>query len=479
MNEINQVFRSTSGPDGKISALSSFNIGGEAKLTITNRNYIPFIMNITVLDEPSDVMIDPVSLMYSPIRPSEGTPLSVHATVRNVGGRDLTGVTVSIFSEEITDISDELPPSIGTTVVDIPRSGSVDVSFEIYPLRSWTGIWFVAIPMPDEIKISNNIAFIEIPINARPKFIPGPYLELEEDPQIPAFFNISKDVFDPDNDLLTFILMEGAPNWIILHPNGTLEVMPPLNWSGIITIQVKVTDGLSSDTTEIGFFIRSKNDAPALVHIDPFYSAVADSPFTLRLDIFDAEGDDVDVEIISQLDQLILIGNILRFVPYSEDIGSFDVELILTDSTGANRSYNFIIEVLGPSDSLYFTEPSIHLPNAYIGEEYSYTVNVGGELAEGAVFSSNSSLILIDNNTGEIRFKPEESDQGEHWPRITVKSGNVTISRSFIIKVEKKEERVPDFVFWALGIGIVVLIAIIIGLYLWSGPSLEQYGLEE
>jgi hypothetical protein len=85
---------------------------------------------------------------------------------------------------------------------------------------------------------------------------------------------------------------------------------------------------------------------------------------------------------------------------------------------------------------------------------------------------------VIDPTSGEITFRPGEGDKGEHWVKITVTSGNVTVSRSFIIEV-KEEEGISDIVFWALGIGIILVIALVIGLYLWSGPTVEQYGLEE
>ncbi len=473
------VFTSTTGPDGTIQAWSQFPTGGTAVLTITHKNYLPRFMNITILDEPADVMVDQDSISYSPNRPSEGAVLNISATIRNMGGRDLTGVTISLFSEEILDPGSPLPPSLGDKTIDLPVGGSMDVYFDIDPLRSWDGIWIVAVPQMDEVQIDNNIGSIVIPINARPRFLPSQYFELEEDPAGPVFFDLVPSVFDPDMTSLNFSLQEGVPTWITLDPNGTLEVSPPTNWTGIITVGVKVSDGLSYDMAEIDLFISSKNDAPALLQLKPIYHAVVDSPFTMRLDMIDAEGDEVDVKIISDLEKLTFSGNVVRFVPYPEDIGTYEVRLLLTDAFGANRSYTFTIVVTGPSEKLYFTEPSVHLPTAYVDKDYSYTINVGGDLSNNTKFSSNSSWINIDEDTGEITFSPDGSRKGEHWVKITITSGNVTISRSFILDVEDEKGIIPNSVFWALGIGIILLLAIIIGLYLWSGPSIQQYGLEE
>jgi hypothetical protein len=471
------VFTAVTGPDGKAEVWTEFTAGASGKVTVTNRNTIPHIMNITILDQPANLMVDPASLSFSPNRPSEGKPLNITGTVKNIGGKDLTDVTVSLFSGEITDITD-LPESIETIVVDIPIDGSADIQFEVLPLRSWEKVWIVAHPILDEIQFEDNIAVLDVPVNARPRFFPTQYYELEEDDPGPVLFNLSKNVFDPDDDPLTFSLEEGAPNWIELTSNGTLIVIPPRNWTGIMTLDVKVSDGLAFDETQIDIFVTPVNDAPALVEIQPHYDAVVDSPFTLRIDIFDAEGDEVDVQLISDDLQLSFIGNLIRFVPYPEDIGAHEVELVITDVLGANRSYTFTIEVSEPSQKLYFTQPSVHLPTAYVGKSYSHTIGIDGDLADGAEFSVNSSLVTIDQATGEITFKPTSDDIGEHWIKVTVTNGNVTITKSFILEIEE-EKGIPNAVFWALGIGIVLLIAIIIGLYLWSGPSVEQYGLEE
>ena len=154
------------------------------------------------------------------------------------------------------------------------------------------------------------------------------------------------------------------------------------------------------------------------------------------------------------------------------------MEIVITDLLGANRTYHFTMDIKGPSDQLYFTEPSIHLPTAYVGKDYSYKISIGGDLSDSAMFSSNSSFIEIDPNTGEITFEPDNDDKGEHWVKITVTNGNVTVSRSFIISIEEESE-ISNVVFYALGAGILLVIALIIGLYLWSGPAVEQYGLEE
>ncbi|MGA1873897.1 MAG: C25 family cysteine peptidase [Thermoplasmatota archaeon] len=472
------VHVSATGPDGKVSAWSDFSSGGSAKLTITHRNYLPYITNITVLDEPANVRIDPSSIEYSPSNPSESLPLNVTVTVENSGGRDLDGLSIALFSEEVTDLRGDLPEALDLAELDLERGSSTKVVLSADPVRSWKRLWVAALPPDDEVNLGDNIASIEIRVNARPRFLPYPYLELSEDPEGPVIFDLEPGVFDPDGNVLYFELLEGSPEWITLNTNGTLVVRPPQNYTGIVSIKVRVTDGLAQDTTSVDILVSSENDPPALIDLLPGYRAIVDTPFSLRLNIIDAEGDDVSVQVLGGPAQFKPAGDIIRFVPYEEDIGNYSVRIIVTDSLGANRTYLVDLEILGPSERLYFTEPSMHLPAARVGSRYSHRIGIDGDLAENAVFSVNSTLIGIDPETGALSFTPGDGDKGTHWIKVTVTSGDVSISRSFILEVEE-ERSVPSWIVWGLMIGIIALVVVIVGLYLWSGPRLEQYGLEE
>ncbi|MBN1389069.1 MAG: hypothetical protein JXA22_00320 [Candidatus Thermoplasmatota archaeon] len=478
MEASGEVFISTTGPDGKVEVSSSFTEAGSARVTLTGKNYIPYVLNITVLEEPANVRVDPLSLGYSPDNPTESAQLNITATVVNIGGRDIEGLTVVLLSESVADLRGDLPEVLDQVEADIPRGAATDVVFRTMPLRSWNRLWVAAIPPLDEINLEDNMASLEIDVNARPRFLPYPYLELQEDPGGPVVFDLGPGVFDPDDDILFFSLSGEAPEWITMLENGTLIVLPPENYTGILSLSIGVSDGQASDSTTIDLLISSRNDPPALMDLLPYYRAYVDSPFSLRLDLFDAEGDEVSVEILGAPALFRLVGDTIRFVPYSEDIGNYTVTLKLTDPLGANRSYTIVLEIAPPIHRLFFTEPSVHLPPATVGKGYSYRIGVGGDLASGAVFSSNSTLIHIDGSTGVLTFKPESKHRGEHWIRITATNGNVSITRSFIIQVEK-EDTIPAGVYWGLGAGIILLVALIVGLYLWSGPRVEQYGLEE
>ncbi|MBN1538624.1 MAG: cadherin-like domain-containing protein [Candidatus Thermoplasmatota archaeon] len=478
MEGTGEIFTSSTGPGGVSETRATFTEGGTAMVTVTRKNYIPNVLNITVLDEPANVRIDPLSIEYTPALPTEGAPLNVTATITNPGGRDIEGLIVVLLSESLDDLRGELPEILDQVEIDIGQGADAEVIFGTMPMRSWKRLWVAALPPDDEVNLEDNIASIPIDVNARPRFLPFPYLELIEDPEEPVVFDLEPSVFDPDEDILDFSLIENVHGWITLNSNGTLVVDPPENFSGIVSINVEVSDGLASDSTTFELLISSCNDAPAIMDIRSNYRAYVDSTFSLHLELFDAEGDEISIEIKGAPDQFRLVGSTIRFVPYIEDVGNYTITLVLTDPMGANRSYRFVLEIAASMQRLYFTEPSLHLPRATVGKGYTHQIGIGGDLAEGAAFNSNSSIFPIDSTTGELRFTPKSEHTGEHWIRITVTNGDVSITRSFVLQVVEQEGIHPG-IYWGLGAGMVILVAIVIGLYLWSGPAVEQYGLEE
>lgn len=478
MEGTNEVFTGTTGPDGKASVPTAFSTGGTARVTVTSRNHLPLISEIEVEDEPVDVTLVQGSLGYTPVRPTEDSLMTITATVENTGASVEGNITVSLYDVEVTDPSSYLPSEITNSSVSLSGSEPSTVSFEVFPLRSWKRLWVLVKPSFGEIDLSDNIAFIDVEINARPRFLPTGPFEVREDPEEPGRMDLRTIVFDPDQQTLQFQLVEGAPKWITIQDDFYLTVSPPLNFSGIVSVGLRVWDGLAKDSTTIDVFISSVNDPPAIIDLAPGYRAVVDSPFTLRLDIIDAEGDEVEVRIESDIPSLTVTGNMIRFVPYMGDVGEHPVIIELEDTLGANTTYAFILEVVPSGDRLYFIEPSMHLPDAYVSSRYSHEVGIEGALSSTAVFEDNTTLFDIDPQTGTISFSPSEEDVGEHWIKITVKSGNVTISRSYVLEV-RESRNMPSWIFFGLGAGMVILLVAFIGFYLWSGTKMEQYGLEE
>ncbi|MFW3146628.1 MAG: C25 family cysteine peptidase [Thermoplasmatota archaeon] len=485
----NQVFSGLTGPDGRIDLETDFffsypGVTGPGirnlTLTATARNKLPVTdIEITLLEQAPNIRAVPGSIVVSPEFPTEGSVITITGQFENIGVSNIQHAVVELHSYiwEGPEGGAGMEPE-DTLTVSIPAGSIANITFEIEPLRSWTGITIAARRVGAELDISDNYATLPLHINSRPRFLPFDLIEMEEDSQSPRELNLTSYVFDPDPDDLVFTLDPGSPDWITITGGDLLRITPPPNWSGLISVNLHVTDGSAEDAAGFDLYVTPVNDPPVLMGLMEAYTAYVDSPFSLRLETLDVEGDEVNISFTSDIQSLYLSGNTLKFVPYDSDVGLHELAITIADTNGANSTYQTQIDVKEAQSRLYFTEPSLHLPDALIGESYSYRLKVGGDLAARAVFTDNTTLFDIDPASGLIEFNPRAEDKGEHWVKITVTSGNTTITRSFLLNV-REQSSTSTLWYWVLGGGIVILLAVIIGLYLWSGRELEQYGLEE
>ena len=474
------VSSNRTGPDGLVEIGADFASSGAIRLTVTANGYLPSMQNMTAIEAPLDLEVLSDDITISPGILTEGMDMTISAKVVNLRGQAVDGVRVMVFSGKIPSEHLKWPAPMAEMTVDIPSTGFAMISLTASPSRSWSFVTVAVEYQVDEVNIENNIAFRSVKVNAAPAFYLPPFLEMEEDPESPATVDLVEFVFDPDNasEELTFREIEQHPSWITLDQGGILSAEPPENWTGTVSFKVLVTDGLASGEKDVRVIVDPVNDPPALLGVKGAYIATVDQLFSVTLYPIDAEGDAVTINYTSDLANLTVSSDTLRFVPYPGDEGVHLVNITTSDSHGGSRNYTLEILVVGSSDLLFFTEPSLHLPDAWEGRDYTYKVSVGGDLAGGAVFSDNTTLFDIDPETGEVEFKPGPEDVGEHWIRIDVTSGNVTISRSFTLDVRQPRE-IPSSIYWILGGAMALVLLLMALVYLWAGPPVEQYGLEE
>ena len=477
MNSTGQSFHSRTGPDGYAEIATRFSSGGGAEITATGRNLVPESLEETVLDQPVDLMVESGTIEISPLPLTEGSPATITAIVKNIGGRDAEDAEVLLMTGSVPEDPEQWPDPLERTSVNITKGSSFEILFELDPSRSWKVLALGIISSSSENNLENNIGSVQVDVNAKPRFLPVGLLELEEDQEGGARFDLSEYVYDPDDDTLIFSIGTGAPAWCTLEENS-LSMEPPENWSGTFDITLRVSDGLAFDLTEVGVFISPVNDPPVIMGLKDSYTAFIDSPFSLVLQTFDAEGEEVTLSLESDLERLKLSGRTVRFVPYVEDRGIYEIEINISDSSGGNRTYSFTLNILPSEGKLFFEEPSIHLPRAEVGSSYNHKIKVGGDLASNATYSDETDLFDIDPETGEISFSPDSEDKGEHWITIRVDSGNVTIERTFFLEIEEEEEQ-GTTLYWILGAAILLLIVLLVIVLAWAGTPPEQYGLEE
>ena len=478
-NSSDQLFTSRTGPDGTASVICRFDGPGKAWITVTRKGRVPVTRNLTLLKKAPDVAVVPGSLKIEGLPLTEGRNATLLFEVENQGVKILEDVEVGFYNENPGFSSGNWPDPNKYGFMTIGPGERVEVNFSFEPHRSWELLFATCVPVTGEKDTSDNSISMEIDVNARPTFIESPRVEMVEDNTTLEYLDLSGYVFD-DNESgdLRFWYNPLAPGWISIYEDGMAEIRPPENWSGLVRVEIFVSDGLVSDKDHLEIYSEPVNDPPVILGLEKVLTAYVDRPFSKKLDIFDAEGDYVSVQLESEMENLTLVGDTLRMIPYSGDQGMYDITIHLDDGRGGTSTHNTTIEITFPEDSLFFKESSVYLPRATVGEKYDYQIDIGGALASTALFSDNTSLFEIDPATGEISFTPKDGDVGEHWIKITLESGNTTVSRSFVLEVGEKKE--VDLYFFVIG-GAILLILIILAIaaYMWKGTEVDQYGLEE
>jgi hypothetical protein len=306
--------------------------------------------------------------------------------------------------------------------------------------------------------------------------LPG-RINMTEDSSI--FEDLDDHVFDPDAAAgsLEYSLGAGTPDWIELTGGHFMRISPQADWSGDIDIPVRVSDGMEHVEGLLALSVIPVNDPPVLRGIGGDMTCRADRPFILDLDPYDAEGEALTFDLISAVEGLTITGYSLRIVPTEDQIGVHIIVINVSDPEGAFTIWGFNLSISAAFMALYFSEPSVHLPDATVGEAYEHAMVLMGEMAGNATFSDNTTLFDIDPSTGIIAFVPGADDVGEHWVRITASSGNESASRAFVIVV-KQDEEYPTWLVWALALAATALLATAIALFVWRGRRVPQYGEE-
>ncbi len=213
------------------------------------------------------------------------------------------------------------------------------------PSENYTGTFAISYTVNDDLGGTSNVALVNItvdPVNDKPII----------DDQMPSSTSTVEDtdftielsnlvITDPDiNSVFTLIVLPGI-NYTVINN----VVTPSKNFSGPLTVNVKVNDGsMDSDSFGVTASVSAVNDAPSITDQTPAaISATENQSFTISLDNLVAS----DPEN-SALTLIVLAGTNYSFTgntitPASNYNGSLTVNVKVSD--GALDSAPFGVEV--------------------------------------------------------------------------------------------------------------------------------------
>ena len=240
-----------------------------------------------------------------------------------------------------------------------------------------------------------------------------------------------------------------------INPNtGKIEWIPEKEDAGTYNIEFTVTDG--KDIVKKNVTLRV--NIPPELKIKYENGTEVNKPIYLKarekLNL-ELEGSDEDGKIGSYISDPDIFGltalGYVQWEPHESDMGKYYVNFSVVDNEGAKTTKMVEINVLNETEWNDMFESSFdnhppefkNLPdNLYskVGEEFEFDVNANDPDDDSIEYLDDTELFDIDNDTGLIRFTPEEKDIGEHNVKITASDGELSVENYVTLNVLPEDD---------------------------------------
>jgi hypothetical protein len=351
------------------------------------------------------------SFAYSPPRMNDGDTVFFNASFNNP---TTELIRIQLAAREADDF-DSTTDYFYQDNVQLAPSADITVPF------TWTA---VGGPRTIWLAISDHpIASVKIRVNRDPVIAPVKDQSLWQDRDFALIINAS----DPDGDLLTWSIDNHLFNISsVSNRSAEISFLPTNDHVGMHRANVTVADPMNrSDTRRINFTVNNVNDPPALTKI-PLLSATQYKE--LR---YQARADDPDLkwgDLLTFSDNTDLFDIDARtgeffFTPVEEQVGKHNIKITVADKEEASAQASFTITVDNVNDppTLEILPPQFALQGRLFQlKVLAADPDLKSDPTEKLRYSDDSSLFIINNDTGQISFTPT-NDQIGVWPaNITV-----------------------------------------------------------
>jgi len=247
---------------------------------------------------------------------------------------------------------------------------------------------------------------------------------------------------DPTNDILTWSLDTNASFLVADSNTGNLSGLPVNADVGSYWVNITVSDGKGGiDFVNFTLVVGNINNRPEILTADIIW--IDEDEFYYN----DYEANDIDPTndiftwtldtMATFLDMDADTGE-LSGTPDNDDVGTYDVNITLSDNRGGFAYREFILTVNNINDAPTITGNDITVTD----EDELYHVDYGvvdvdvGDTIFTWELNSNASWLTIDEDTGELSGTPTNDDVGLYDVNVTVTDGhNGYDYREFILTV--------------------------------------------
>ncbi len=245
------------------------------------------------------------------------------------------------------------------------------------------------------------------------------------------YYTFQLEVYDPDYmDFSTWSIGTNATWLEIGYETGLLLGTPGNEDVGEWIVGIIVTDSyFLQSSVYLTLNVLNVNDPPTITTEDRT-SSLEDVEYRIDYEATDPDVGDVltwSLETDAGWLDIDEGTGVLSGTPTNDDLGSYFVNVTVSDGEGGSASHEFkleVIEVNDPPEIVTDLPPMIE-----VLEDETFLLTLTGEDEEGddLTWSDDSDLFDIIPTDGTISFLPTQSEVGEWWVNITVEdSGGLT-----------------------------------------------------
>ena len=379
---------------------------------IPNENYygqltINVIVSDNILNTSSEFILD--------VLPVNDPPQSDDISVV------LNEDTSNTFSFNASDVDNF---NLNYTIEQLPEHGTYEINsgFITYiPDQDYYGFDQLFFVVDDGELSDDGTIYIEI-LNVDDPFsiVSTPVIDAIEDIE----YQYQIEVDDPDNDILTYVLSDNAPDNMVVLDTGLITWTPT---EGILTsneITITIDDGngnIEYQTFEI--FVEPVNDLPVITSL-PIENSYVDFEYSYQLDVEDPDNEVFYYELSNNPDGMVVsLEGLITWIPNKTGLYE-NITIRISDSESFNefdeQIFNLDIKVLQQFDFLSQGNNLI----SFIGldNEDNSIQSIFNPIQENLthIFTENYASIFLDeyNNGSWFGSLDTLESQRGYWLRL-------------------------------------------------------------
>jgi RHS repeat-associated protein len=260
-------------------------------------------------------------------------------------------------------------------------------------------------------------------------------------PQVGKQFQYQVKAQDVDTNPITFSLVDGAPAGVAIDATGLVTWTPVAGQVGKQQFTIKAADnkgGSTLQTVMVSVINAIPNQSPVIVS-QPRDRLRLGSNYFYQIEATDADGDALTYSLDVKPAGMTIQQNTIVWTPAANQSGNQNVVVKVTDSQGGSTTQSFQITVAHQAAN---NTPTItSAPNTFVANlDRQYEYQLTGNDPDGDPFfwtlDNAPEGMVIDNQTGLLRWNPKQTQLGEHTVSIRITDLNGAYSgQEFTVKV--------------------------------------------